>query len=78
MIIYCYDLKIKNPNAYNTLKRRFYYHLKKSSISKAPWKTKSVLAVPDKLEKLADTFFRQWRGFIEVYKIRADEIEQLL
>jgi len=78
MLVYCFDLKIKNPKAYNTLKRRFYYHLKRSSISRAPWKTKSVLAVPDKLEKLADGFFRQWRGFIEVYKIRTGGVEKLL
>lgn len=78
MLIYCFDLKMKDPNAYNTLKRRFYYHLKKSSIAKAPWKTKSVLAVPEKLERVADGFFKQWRGFITVYKIRTNEVERLL
>jgi hypothetical protein len=78
MLIYCFDLKTKNLQVYNTIKRRFYYHLAKSNLANAPWKTKSVLAVPEKQEKLADAFFLQWKGYISVYKIRAEAVEELL
>jgi len=78
MIIYCYDLKMKNKKSYNALKRRFYYQLKNSKISTMLWKTKSVLAVPRKLEKEADGFFRRWRGSIVVYKIHPKEAYEFL
>ena len=77
MLLYFFDLKIKGKEAYNTLKRRFYYHLGKSELSTAPWRTKSVLAVADDLEEKADSFFRQWKGFIEVYKARTEFIEEI-
>ncbi|VVC04809.1 Uncharacterised protein [Candidatus Burarchaeum australiense] len=78
MILYCFDLKAKNARDYNRLKRKFYYHLNKSSLASAPWKTKSVLAIPNSLARTADAFFRQWRGSIEVHKIwvaRAKELD---
>jgi len=78
MIIYCFDLKPEKPQDYNKLKRRFYYHLHKSPLSKAPWKTKSVMSVPNKLEMTADSFFKRWRGSIEVYKIRATSMRELV
>lgn len=77
MIIYCFDLKAKNKQSYNRLKRKFYYHLNKSCLASAPWKTKSVLALPNALEGAADAFFRRWRGEIEVYKIRAARVQEL-
>ena len=70
MLLYFFDLKIKDLKAYNTIKRRFYYQLGKSNLSTLPWKTKSVLAVPIELEYDADAFFSQWRPNIEVYKVR--------
>jgi len=78
MLIYFYDLKIKGLKAYNTLKRRFYYNLKNSGLYKMPFKTKSVLLVSDEYEKEADTFFRQYKEFIEVYKARASSIEDVV
>ncbi|MDO8339759.1 MAG: hypothetical protein Q7T16_03815 [Candidatus Burarchaeum sp.] len=77
MIIYCFDLKPKNKKDYNRLKRRFYYHLAKSGLANAPWKTKSVLSVPNSSAPMADAFFRQWRGSIEVYKIYASAVREL-
>ena len=77
MFIYCFDLKPKNKKDYARLKRRFYYHLAKSRLASAPWKTKSVLSVPNSGERMADAFFKQWRGAIEVYKIRASSVQEL-
>lgn len=78
MLIYFYDIKIKGLNPYNTLKRRFYYQLKRSKISTYPWRTKSVLLVADESEAAADEFFREFEGFIEVYKARTDSIQEVL
>jgi hypothetical protein len=77
MLLYLYDLKIKGKNPYNTLKRRFYYQLGKSQLSTTPWKTKSVLVVDDLLENEADNFFLKFKGYIEVYKARVENIEEL-
>jgi len=76
MLLYLYDLKIKVKD-YNRLKRRFYYQLGRSELSTQRWKTKSALVVSDKNERLADSFFRQWKPHIEVYKVRAEEITEL-
>jgi len=73
-----FDLKGSNLKAYNTLKRRFYYQLKKSGISSAPFKTKSVVLVPDELELQADSFFLRWEGAITVFKTKTNGVEQLL
>lgn len=78
MIIYFYDIKIKGLNPYNTLKRRFYYQLKRSKLSTYPWRTKSVIIINDESEADADAFFKQFEGFIEVYKARTGTIEEVL
>lgn len=78
MILYMFDLICKNFKAYNTLKRRFYYQLKKSGISNSPFKTKSVVLIQDNLEKEADAFFLKWEGAIIVYKTKTSGVEQLL
>ena len=76
MIIYFYDLKTKMKD-YNRIKRRFYYDLKKSQLSTYPWRTKSVIVVEDDAEKIADRFFMRYRKVIEVYKARANSIEEI-
>ena len=78
MILYMFDLTCKDLKAYNTLKRRFYYQLKKSSMANAPFKTKSVLAVRDSLENEADAFFLKWEGAIVVFKSKTTGVSQLL
>ena len=78
MLLYFFDLKARDAKAYNTLKRRFYYELKTSGISSAPWRTKSVLMVSDELEGEADAFFRQFEGLIEVYKARTSALESVV
>jgi hypothetical protein len=77
MLLYLYDLKIKGSKPYNTLKRRFYYHLGRSKLATTPWKTKSVLLVDDLLENEADNFFLRFRGYVEVYKARVESVESL-
>lgn len=74
MLLYFYDIKMK-PAAYNTFKRRFYYHLGRSQLSAKPWRTKSVLLVKDGLEKEADAFFRRWKPYIKVFKAKVRRIE---
>jgi len=78
MILYLYDLKIRGLNPYNTLKRRFYYNLNKSKLSSAPWRTKSVLLIPEELEQEADVFFSQFSGHIHVFKVRCFDITELV
>ena len=77
IIIYIYDLKIKGRSAYNNMKRNFYYSLNKLR-EKFKRRTKSVLIVEEGDEKEIDKFFMQWAGFIELYKIKAESIEQIL
>lgn len=76
MILYFYDIKMK-VKEYNTLKRRFYYHLARSRLAFKPWKTKSVLLVDDGLEFEADTFFRKWKPSIVCYKAKTSSLEKL-
>jgi len=73
-----FDLKCKNIKAYNTLKRRFYYQLKKSNLSHSPFKSKSVILVNKNLEKEADAFFLKWEGAIVVFKSGQTEVCQLV
>jgi len=77
MFLYMFDLKIKGAKNYNTLKRRFYYHLGKSKVGSKPWKTKSVIQVDDDLEKEADAFFLSFKGYVEVYKARVESVEEV-
>jgi len=76
MLIYIYDLKTSRKS-YNNLKRNFYYSFNKLS-KKFKRRTKSVIMVEEENEKEMDKFFLQWKGFIELYKIRTNSIEQML
>ncbi len=76
MIVYIYDLK-SNVRDYNKLKRKFYYHLNKNGYNQYFWKTKSVLVVPDQMERLIDGFFGEFKKFSIVYKIHTNSIEEL-
>lgn len=76
MFLYFYDLKGRG-NEYNKIKRKFYYHLKKSKLSTLPLRTKSVIMVPDKMELTADLFFLRFKPYIEVYKARVLSIEDV-
>jgi len=75
--LYFYDLKFRNKKQHNRLKRKFYYHLHKLEPVDTFFKTKSVLMVPRKYEKLLDNFFHTFRKDIEVYKAKTKYVEEL-
>jgi len=75
--LYFYDLKARNPKQYNRLKRVFYYQLHKLEPIDTFFKTKSVLFVPKKYEKLVDNFFSYFKEDIEVYKAKTKYVEEL-
>ena len=76
-VLYIYDIKAKDKKSFNRTKRLFYYHLNQLSLNKNSWKTKSVLAVPLKMEKTMDVFFRRFGVSIIVYKTTITSIEEL-
>jgi len=76
MLVYLYDLKA-SVRDYNRLKRKFYYHLNKNGYNQYFWKTKSVLVVPDEMERLIDGFFAGFKKSVVVYKIHTNSIEEL-
>ena len=78
MIIYMYDLKIKDKKVYNVVKRRFYYHFNNLLKKKSTQYTKSSFLIEDTYEEEADRFFLEFQGFIKVYKIRTQTVEKLL
>lgn len=74
MIVYCYDLKIKNLKKYNRLKRRFYYHLFKL---KKKWSTKSVVVCSKNQEKDFDMFFSVYKKYLLLYKFKTTTIKKI-
>lgn len=76
-ILYIYDLNAANRKRFNQVKRLFYYHLNKLPLKKELWKTKSALAVPARMEKAMDSFFRRFRKDLVAYKCLCEEIERL-
>lgn len=77
MLIYCFDLKTKDLAAYNTLKRRFYYHLTKLQRYDFLWNTKSVIVVDDQDEAQFDLFFSKFKDYLILYKSRVQNIQQV-
>lgn len=77
MIVYFYDLKPKRKEDVNRIKRIFYYNFNKIKLDDFSFKTKSVLVVAQKYEKIIDIFFLSFKENIEVYKIKTKNIEQL-
>ena len=77
-VLYLYDIKAKNKQEFNRVKRLFYYHLNKLDLLKIHFVTKSVLLAPSELERLVDSFFKQFKNKVEVYKVRCEKIEELL
>ncbi len=76
MLVYLYDIKTESKE-YNKIKRRFYYHFKKSPLSSCEYLTKSVILVPEELENEADIFFNTFIRYLEVYKIKTDDISEI-
>ncbi|MDD5171547.1 MAG: hypothetical protein PHF60_00765 [Candidatus ainarchaeum sp.] len=76
-ILYIYDLNASNKKKFNRTKRLFYYHLNRLPLKKEVWKTKSAFAVPPKMEKMVDLFFKRFGRAVTVYKATAETIEEL-
>ena len=76
-ILYLYDLKAKEKKSFNRLKRVFYYHMNQLPLKKELWKSKSALAVPLKMEKMMDAFFRRFKKDVIVYKAVTEYVDQL-
>ena len=77
MVLYIYDLNASDKKRFSRTKRLFYYHLNNLPLKKDVWKTKSAFAVPLKMERRLDLFFRRFRGSITVYKAYVDAMEQM-
>lgn len=77
MILYAFDIKTESLKSYNTVKRRFYYHLSKIEADKVFWHTKSVLAVADKDELTLDLFFAQFKDYLVLYKAKIDNMQKV-
>lgn len=76
MIVYIYDLK-STVKDYNRLKRNFYYHLNKYGYNQYFRDTKSILVVPDDMERTLDSFFADFGKFVVGYKIHTDSIDEI-
>jgi len=77
MLLYCFDLKSKNSKAYNTLKRRFYYHLAKLQRYDFLWNTKSVIIIDDVDEAHFDLFFSKFKDNLVLYKSKVEQTQQI-
>ncbi len=78
MLIYIYNIIIKDKKVLNNIKRRFYYTFN-TKISKFSTKlSNNTLKIDVLHEKELDSFFNEFSGFIEVYKISVNSIERIL
>ncbi|NYZ73606.1 hypothetical protein H0O00_00525 [Candidatus Micrarchaeota archaeon] len=76
-ILYIYDLNASDKKKFNRTKRLFYYHLGRLPLKKESWKTKSAFAVPPRMEKMVDAFFKRFGKAVMAYKAVAESIEEL-
>lgn len=77
MIIYCFDFKSENYKRYNTVKRRFYYGLKKMGVLNNFFRTKSVISVEESKEIEVDAFFELFKEDIVLFKGRIANLERV-
>jgi len=80
LLLYIYDIKLKNKQNFNKIKRSFYYNLNKLGLDAEMWVTKSTILVPDEKERIMDGFFsdfRKKRKNIIVFKAFTHSIEEL-
>jgi len=78
MLLYIYNLKINDKKVLNNVKRRFYYALNTEFNNKMTRFSKNVLFFDSGDETEIENFFREYSGFMEVYKISPNSIEKLL
>lgn len=68
MIIYCFDILSKDKRRFNTIKRRFYYDLKKIKPLQGFFYSKSVVCVEESREIEFDVFFLKYKADIVLFK----------
>ncbi len=79
MLLYIYDIKMKNKKDFNKIKRKFYYNLGKLGLDQTNWVTKSTILIPDNKERILDHFFSDFKRKtqnIVVYKAFTHHIEK--
>ena len=77
MIIYCFDFKSIDYKRYNTVKRRFYYGLKKMGVLNDFFRTKSVISIQEDKEIDVDAFFNLYKDDIILFKGRLASLERV-
>lgn len=80
MLLYIYDIKMKNKRNFNKIKRIFYYNLNKLGLDSDTQITKSTILVPDNKERIMDKFFSEFRKKtknIVIFKVFTHYIEEL-
>jgi hypothetical protein len=78
MLIYVYDIKIKDKKVLNNIKRRFYYNLNRKFYNKIKRYSKSVIGIDNSYEKELDSFLNSFRDYLDVYKLDVSKIEKIL
>jgi len=78
MIIYTYTFKIKDKKVLNNIKRRFYYNFNAKVRKKSTKISKNLFFIDSNNDLEVEDFFKEFSGFLEVHKIRAESIEKIL
>ena len=77
MFLYLYDVHAKEKKSFNRVKRRFYYRLNMIVPDKELWRTKSAILVSAKYTRGLDSFFKDFKGLVTVYKASVRSLEEL-
>ena len=77
MIIYCFDILMKENKRFNAIKRRFYYNSRQMKLNNSFFRSKSVLLVEDSRESELDLFFSKYKEDLRLFKSHLDSLEQI-
>jgi len=72
-ILYIFQFKEKNKTKLNTVKRRFYYNLKKIIKTKI-FNKHQIFLVDESLEKKTDEILNEYLVWLSYYKIKINNI----
>jgi len=73
LILYVFQFKEKNKTKLNTIKRRFYYNLKKINRTKL-FNKHQIFLVNENLEKKTDEILNEYLIWLSYYKIEINNI----
>lgn len=68
---------MKENKRFNSVKRRFYYNLRRMKLNNSFFRSKSVLLVEDSRESELDLFFSKYREDVRLFKSHLDSLEQV-